>query len=144
MSSDLVCHMAILGILLISDSRTRWTFGTFDFQVSSMPPSSQTRSLPGFVEPPGSLVVCSLVVCSMRMVLGISRTVLDIWWISDFRRMCHKRDLKIGQKRPTNDSRRTCRTYHKSMATVWKKLQPSSSRSHVCHSWRVWSCTTFQ
>jgi hypothetical protein len=73
MSSDLVCHMAILGILLISDSRTRWTFGTFDFQVSSMPPSSQTRSLPGFVEPPGSLVVCS-----MRMVLGRSRTVLDI------------------------------------------------------------------
>jgi hypothetical protein len=79
MPPDFACHMEVLGILRISDSRTRQTFGTFDFSVSSLPPSSRkSRSLPGFVEPPGSLVVCS-----MRMVLGTSRTVLDIWRISD-------------------------------------------------------------
>jgi hypothetical protein len=41
MSSDLAGHMAILGILWISDSLTRRTFGTFDFPVSFMPPSSR-------------------------------------------------------------------------------------------------------
>ena len=78
MSSDLAGHMAILGISRISDSLTRRTFGTFDLPVSPKPPSSRSLIPPGFVEPPGYLVVCS-----MRMVWGISRTVLDIWRISD-------------------------------------------------------------
>jgi hypothetical protein len=73
--------MAILGISRVLDSLTRRTFGTLDLPVSPMPPSS--RSPRSVAEPPGSLVVCL-----MRMVLDIPRTVLDIWriWGSPTRR----------------------------------------------------------